>query len=144
MRRSLFESFAQAFSKACRSRRDRRSPPQRRNIPFGVFFFAKLFSLRLLPQRKKRIKTEEKHRIERGPPHLCGSPNPSVALFKAGGISPSAEGDQRTRAGAAVAFCKKRRKNLWSLRAKVFDKSKFERQNKTFPKQKASGKRKIL
>ena len=47
----------------------------------------------------------------RGTPHLCGSPifacgenYPSVALFEAQGISPSAEGDQRTRAGVASAF----------------------------------------
>ena len=76
------------------------------NHSFRRVLFCQAFSLRLLPQRKKRIKTVEKHRIGRGTPHLCGSPNPSVALFKAGGISPSAEGDRRTRAGTRSLFAK--------------------------------------
>ena len=44
-------SFARAFSKARRSRRDRRSPPQRRKISFGVFLLL-AFLLRLLCQKK--------------------------------------------------------------------------------------------
>ena len=42
----MWGSFAQAFSKACRSRRDRRSPPQRRNNL-------------ILPKRHRRVNAEQ-------------------------------------------------------------------------------------
>ena len=77
----------------------------RRNISCGVFFFAKLFSLRLYCQRKKRVSDLKRFCVERGTPHLCGSPlpslrlviHPSVALSNDKGVSPSAEGDRRSR-----------------------------------------------
>ena len=77
----------------------------RRNLLIGVFFFAKLFSLRLYCQRKKRVSNLKRLCVERGTPHLCGSPlpslrlviHPSVALLKGKGVSPSAEGDRRSR-----------------------------------------------
>ena len=77
----------------------------RRNISCGVFFFAKLFSLRLYCQRKKRVSNLKRLCVERGTPHLCGSPSfrrwrkftPSVALSNDKGVSPSAEGDRRSR-----------------------------------------------
>jgi hypothetical protein len=74
-----FESFSVAFFKKrpLIQRAERWSPPQRRNLFFGVFFFAKLFSLRLWSQRKKRISDLENACVERGTPHLCGSPLPS-------------------------------------------------------------------
>ena len=40
----------------------------RRNLLIGVFFFAKLFSLRLYCQRKKRINDLKMLCVERGPP----------------------------------------------------------------------------
>ena len=77
--RCLFESFYVAFFKKRPpiQRAERWSPPQRRNLLFGVFFFAKLFSLRLWSQRKKRVNNVENACVERGTPHLCGSPLPS-------------------------------------------------------------------
>ena len=42
-RREADKSFARAFSKARRSRRDRRSPPRRRNSPLGVSFLLAFF-----------------------------------------------------------------------------------------------------
>ena len=69
------------------------------------------------PYRSLRIKLTDKSKFEktRNPP-LVWFPEPLRGAFWSQSISPSAEGDQRTRAGAAVAFCKKRRKNLKTLR----------------------------
>ena len=108
----------------------------RRNISCGVFFFAKLFSLRLYCQRKKRVIDLERLCVERGTPHLCGSPlpslrlviHPSVALWKGKGVSPSAEGDRRSRrlrrafekaraklpADTAMAFLTPRKIKIWT------------------------------
>ena len=99
--------FCVAFSKATAhpTRGALVAARTRRNLLIGVFFFAKLFSVRLYCQRKKRVSALERHCIEKGTPHLCGSPlpslqlviHPSVALSNDKGVSPSAEGDRRSR-----------------------------------------------
>jgi hypothetical protein len=113
-------------------RAERWSPPQRRNLLFGVFFFAKLFSLRLWSQRKKRVSDSKNTCVERGTPHLCGSPLPSYSsaftpLWRLGRI-----GEFRALRGATAdrggsdELLKKLEQNFQTDKVYLRDKSKFE------------------
>ena len=116
------ESFASLFSKATAdpTRGALVAARTRRNLLIGVFFFAKLFSLRLYCQRKKRVSDLKRLWVERGTPHLCGSPlpspwlgiHPSVALRKDKGISRLARRDQRSARWIGGRFLKKATEKL--------------------------------